>query len=526
MSPVTVTEPAHSLLNGPGSLAQHVVSMDVTAVRARVGMSAASPLNDEQEAAVASSFTERLSLLWGPPGTGKTSTLCAMTMAWIEAALMEGRPLVICVGSSNWTAVDNLLRRIAEAIARRKERGGAFPIEPVLARVRRNDDLPTAVPGVVDVPRESEKGRQLVADIEGRLGIVVLGGTWKQLSRLAKEMGARRAASAPWCDFLILDEASQVKVVQAAGYFLLLAPNAHVVLCGDHRQLGPVYGFVPQDSAQGLFDCIFTFMKDRHGIVPLALRQNYRTNIEIASWPSVRFYGGDFDAVVPRQRLHAVVPRERPSQWPNTLAWSPTYAAILDPRLPVVALTYPIGGFTLSNPLEAQTAAALALLLRFAYGESVSDSAFWRNALGLITPHRAQASAIRTLLRSTGSPIGEPMVATVDSFQGQERDVVIASYSVADRDFIRSEEEFILDPRRFNVTLTRARKKFVLLVSDALTEHLPADAALARSAADLQLFVEEYCAPVDEPVTLPWLKEAGIVEQVPARLRSCGRDEG
>jgi superfamily I DNA and/or RNA helicase len=37
-------------------------------------------------------------------------------------------------------------------------------------------------------------------------------------------------------------------------------------------------------------------------------------------------------------------------------------------------------------------------------------------------------------------------VDTVDRFQGQERNLIIASYIVADRDFVVSEAEFILDP--------------------------------------------------------------------------------
>ena len=35
---------------------------------------------------------------------------------------------------------------------------------------------------------------------------------------------------------------------------------------------------------------------------------------------------------------------------------------------------------------------------------------------------------------------------TVDRFLGQERNLIIAIYTVADRDFVVSEAEFILDP--------------------------------------------------------------------------------
>ncbi len=74
----------------------------------------------------------------------------------------------------------------------------------------------------------------------------------------------------------------------------------------------------------------------------------------------------------------------------------------------------------------------------------------------------------------------------------------MASNVVSDKDFIAAEETFILDPRRFNVTLTRARMKFILMMSRSLLDHLPADKQTAESAADVQLFVEGYCESIGE----------------------------
>ncbi len=126
--------------------------------------------------------------------------------------------------------------------------------------------------------------------------------------------------------------------------------------------------------------------------------------------------------------------------------------------------------------------------------------------LGIVTPHRAQMSGIKNLLVSAaGMPLDPPpFVDTVDRFQGQERDLMIASYAVANRDFVASEEEFILNPRRFNVTLTRSKSKFMWFISDAIVHHLPSDAVVARDAAHLQLFVEHYCDSLRE--TVLWLE--------------------
>ena len=95
---------------------------------------------------------------------------------------------------------------------------------------------------------------------------------------------------------------------------------------------------------------------------------------------------------------------------------------------------------------------------------------------------------------------------------------MIASYVVADRDFVAAEEDFILNPRRFNVSLTRARSKFVMFVSDAVLQHLPANADVARDAAHLQLFAESYCISLEEEVTLPYF-DGDQPKEMRCRLR-------
>ena len=167
--------------------------------------------------------------------------------------------------------------------------------------------------------------------------------------------------------------------------------------------------------------------------------------------------------------------------------------------------------------------AGLTLLYRRALEDqhgSLTEEEFWGERLGIVTPHRAQMSRVRNLLENAARmrPTSLPFVDTVDRFQGQERDLIIASYTVADRDFVASEAEFILSARRFNVTLTRARSKFVMLVSDALVGHLPADADVAREAAHLQLFVQNYCSATGESLSLPFT-ERGHRTVMPCRLR-------
>ena len=93
---------------------------------------------------------------------------------------------------------------------------------------------------------------------------------------------------------------------------------------------------------------------------------------------------------------------------------------------------------------------------------------------------------------------------------------------LCDRDFVGSEADFILDPRRFNASLTRARSKFVMLVCDAVVPHLlPADAEVARDADQLQVFVENYCSALDERISLAFRDRRREV-RMPCRLRGHG----
>ena len=78
-------------------------------------------------------------------------------------------------------------------------------------------------------------------------------------------------------------------------------------------------------------------------------------------------------------------------------------------------------------------------------------------SIGIITPYKAQVNYINDALRSKGRYCPRCMSATVDGFQGQERDVIIFSC-------VRTRHGgFLSDARRLNVAITRARKMLVIV---------------------------------------------------------------
>ena len=103
-------------------------------------------------------------------------------------------------------------------------------------------------------------------------------------------------------------------------------------------------------------------------------------------------------------------------------------------------------------------------------------------SIGIIAPYMEQVKVLRAALASSG--IEEELrskitINTVDSFQGQERDVIYLSLT-------RSNDEqtigFLSDIRRMNVAMTRAKRKLVVIGDSATLSKLAFYADFVRYA--------------------------------------------
>lgn len=115
-----------------------------------------------------------------------------------------------------------------------------------------------------------------------------------------------------------------------------------------------------------------------------------------------------------------------------------------------------------------------------------------------------------------GSLIREA-VDTVERFQGQERDIMIASYALGDPDAIRDEDEFLMSLNRFNVMVSRSRAKMITLVSQEIVDHLPRDIEVLKQSRLLKIFAESFCSSSEE-VTVGYL-DNGLCKQVDGVLK-------
>lgn len=501
------TAPIVQLLRGetPAGWPSPLGSAEETfrALLAPLGASRGAPvLNADQEAAWRAAFDRPLSLVWGPPGTGKTYLLAWMLVGLAVAARRAGRPFRVLVCAATHRAVANVLARLA------KEREGAaldLPLRAVKLRGSGSESDGELEGAGVEVVDDSALPALLAAADAGGEALIVGSTVWSLWKRMRSAGGAGEEEGgrsdrpvASWFDLVVIDEASQMKVAESLIALSSARAGARVILCGDDRQLAPVLRGRYGKDAGTLFGSAFGHFASHTR--PAVLRESRRMNEALARYPRRLFYPG----------LVSMRPDYRVAVAPAAL--SPADALIrdlfLDPRDAVVLCTYRGARSTARNRFEAGLAATIArlaraLLLDPSTGARHDDESFVGEAMAIISPHRAQNSAILGELRAAGlAPSELPVVDTVERMQGNERDLILVSYAVADREYAESEAEFLLDPNRFNVAVTRARAKLILLVSEETLRAVPSDERVMEGSMALKGYVA-HCRHRVVEVALP-----------------------
>jgi hypothetical protein len=466
-------------------------------------------LNDSQWEAWREAMEKRLALIWGPPGTGKSQTLRAILLGLLLEAHAASKPIRILVTSNTYDATDNVvLRTFSQIVAL----GEATTGKVRLARLR-SDAKPDA-PGLpAGVNLLNDKASPDICDLHDLLS----GGTMSAIvsappQQVTKFASLKGSAAQALFDVVLIDEASQMDMANAV---LALAPLAHggsAIVVGDPKQLPPIQSVQAPLGLETLVGSVYDFLADYRGVVSKDLLENYRSNREIVGLGRFAGYPAGLVARFPdlRMRLETPLPSTTPANWPLSLAFGAALARLLDPHQPVCAFIYPEGRSSQWNEFEAQTVAGLLWMLRDrlgavldgdpeALGAGVHDAeSFWTKAVGVVTPHRAHKALVVSKLQALFEPLGDDRslirdaVNTVERFQGQQRDVIIASYALGDPDAIADEDEFLLSLNRFNVMASRPRAKLIVLASQEVINHLPGDLEVMRDSRLLKYFAETF----------------------------------
>jgi len=200
------------------------------------------------------------------------------------------------------------------------------------------------------------------------------------------------------------------------------------------------------------------------------LNVQYRMNDIIMQFSSKQFYRSELKAH-PSVATHLIFENDSPVEFIDTAGT----------------------GFFEEQNLETKSIynkdeATLLLKHLLMYLEKVEASGSLRNltSIGIISPYRAQTVVLNNLV-SANDALPHYLksitnINTVDSFQGQERDVIYISLTRSNE---KSEIGFLSDLRRMNVAMTRARKKLVMIGDSATLASHP-------FYADLLDYVQQY----------------------------------
>ena len=497
-------------------------------------------LNQSQWQAWEEALTHRLRLIWGPPGTGKSRTLRTIVLGALHEAAQRGRSLRVLVTGPTYEAIDNVLLEVQATLSGT----GALALPSVeVARLRSSTrPLDPRVPQGIDVTASSSNAR--FGQLQGRLlqnrGLTLVAATSHQAHKLLDAVGG---PATPLFDLIVLDEASQVDVASSTLQLAGVVDDGAVVIAGDPKQLPPIHKAAPPLELDHIVGPVFTYFQDRFGIQACVLATNYRSCQAIVDLAHVAEYPRALHAHSPNLRLGYTSPVPAPAaainNWPPGLLWTPEWASLLDADQRAVCFVYREGRSSQWNQFEADAIAALTWLLFGRMesqlqnerssagivlppsGRAYSAQEFWEHGVGIVTPHRAQqaltVSRLQSIFQAQGTQGIREAVDTVERFQGQQRDVMLATFALGDPDAISDEDEFLLSLNRFNVMASRARAKLVVFVSQEVVDHLSSDMDVLRGSALLKTFAETFCSQ-GRPMQLGYLRN-GVAQTVDGTFR-------
>jgi len=407
------------------------------------------PLNHSQVYAVRKALQTPLQLIQGPPGTGKTVTSAAI----VYHLTRQGQGQVLVCAPSN-IAVDHLAEKIHRT---------GLKVVRLAAKSRE------AVASSVDFLTLHHQIRWLnTPENEELQKLTVLKEELGELSA-SDEKKFRTLKSNTERDFLLaadvicttcvgagdarlsgfrfkqvlIDEATQSTEPECLIPIMLGAKQ--VILVGDHCQLGPVV-MCKQAAKAGLHQSLFERLVFL-GIRPIRLEVQYRMHPCLSEFPSQTFYDGSLqNGVTLNERIYTGV---GDFPWPRK-------------ELPMFFFNstgveeISVSGTSYLNRSEATNLEKILVYLL--------KSGLRPVQVGVVTPYEGQRAYLQQILQRQAMLAQQPglaevEIASVDAFQGREKDFILLSCV---RSNLHQGIGFLNDPRRLNVALTRARYGLVI----------------------------------------------------------------
>lgn len=394
-------------------------------------------------------------LLWGPPGTGKTSKMLKNLVAWLIKNTDENLLLLAYTNR----AVDE----ISEAVHSIED----LP-EPGFLRLGNRYSTAAAwqqnlLSTQIEDIQKREDLRSLIQSHRIFVGTVAGFANKSDLLKMKK------------FDRVIIDEASQILEPNLVG---LLPKFAQVMLIGDHQQL-PAVVVQSEDLScceneelnkiglknlrNSLFERLYLrCLENGWDWAYDRLSHQGRMHEDIMNFPNEAFYRGGLK-ILPEEIPFSLTQK-------SPLSYSlPAGVEDLEKQLATRRFLFfdtrtdGQNANPKTNVHEAILAEKIISAYKFIYKENSKQVT--KKSIGVITPYRAQIAQIQEVLEKNNHDLTQLTIDTVERYQGGARDIIIISLctnSINQLASLVSISEEGVD-RKLNVALTRARQHVIIL---------------------------------------------------------------
>ena len=387
-------------------------------------------------------------LLWGPPGTGKTSV---MLKSLTEQLFESTEENILLLAYTN-RAVDEMcaaIESIREGFSENYIRLGSSTSCGERFKPRLIDHLISSKTSRKEIKDIIQKKRIFISTVASIVSKV-------DLFKLKK------------FDRVIVDEASQILEPMILG---LLSRIDNAILIGDHKQLPAVVTQGENESKtksshlmdlgitdmrMSLFERLYhrcIKMKWNHAIGLLSFQG--RMQEEIMAFPNENFY---------EHNLHVLPGLSRLVQDRNLTSKSENTSVLSKNRFIYIPTESDLAFNWKTNKYEAEVVTQLIKRIEQLYQENAKE--ITNDSIGIITPYRAQIATIRKRFEEElPNLLDKITIDTVERYQGGARDIILLSLCTNKLSQLKSLVSLSKEgiDRKLNVAMTRAREQLVVL---------------------------------------------------------------